>query len=238
MRDVLHDQATATAEKHDVAQPQERPDAIAARVQRLGPEDHVGLAALLPQFPQAKAQIVEAAQARMGNSVVQRALSTTTAVAVRTATDFYSAFARRDAATMAQAYAPNVKFHDPLFGNLHGSQVMLMWNSIMPAAKPFDIKPTVAPGATSLGEDRYEVHVNWDAHYGLSGRQIHNNSQTTLVIQGGKIVEQRDVWNLDAWTAQALPLHLGGHRASDLLVAAAAHGFIAVLDLIRGHHGG
>lgn len=153
--------------------------------------------------------------------------------ALATADAFYAAFAARDSATMSSLYAPNVRFHDPLFGNLHGNQVMAMWNAISPAANPYHVKPSAASNPKDLGGGRYQVHVTWEANYGIYGRAIHNHSETTLVIENGKIVEQRDAWDLHAWAAQALPGHLGGHKVGDMLLAAAAHSYIGVLDLIR-----
>lgn len=216
------------------------PDAAVARVERLSPNDADGLANLVLEQPRARAEILAAAASRMGNAAVQRALAKTgdqSRLAVQRATQFYTAFACRDAATMAAAYAPTVSFHDPLFGSLHGSQVMLMWNSIMPKADPFHIVPTVGSTAVARGDDTFEVHVNWAADYGLAGRMIHNQSSTTLLVQRGKIIQQRDEWDLKAWTAQALPMHLGGNAVADAIIAAAAHNYVDVLDLIHKHRG-
>ncbi|MEP6860843.1 MAG: nuclear transport factor 2 family protein [Deltaproteobacteria bacterium] len=217
-----------------------KPDAAVARVERLSPNDADGLANLVLEQPRARTEILAAAASRMGNAVVQSALAKTadqSRLAVQTATQFYTAFASRDAATMAAAYAPTVSFHDPLFGSLHGSQVMLMWNSIMPKADPFHIVPTVGSTAIARGDDTFEVHVTWAADYGLGGRAIHNQSSTTLLVQRGKIIQQRDEWDLKAWTAQALPMRLGGNAVADAITAAAAHSYVEVLDLIHKHRG-
>jgi hypothetical protein len=239
-----HDAAPSPhVELDPVAPASATPDAAVARVERLAPTDADGLANLLLEQPRARSQILEAATSRMGNAVVQRALAKTASAgemsqaAIHAATQFYTAFAGRDAATMAAAYSPAVSFHDPLFGSLHGSQVMLMWNSIMPKADPFHIVPAVGSTAVARGDDTFEVHVNWAADYGLAGRKIHNQSSTTLLIQHGKIIQQRDDWDLKAWTAQALPMHLGGNAVADAITAAAAHSYVEVLDLIHRHRG-
>ncbi|CAN5553097.1 hypothetical protein BH11MYX1_BH11MYX1_14690 [soil metagenome] len=218
------------------------PDAVRARVDQLAPNDDHGLAVLLEAAPTARHAILEAAAQRLGNATVQRALArvgsspTTGTAALATANTFYAAFAARNAATMRSHYAPTVAFHDPLFGSLRGDQVMLMWTTIMPAANPFQIVPSAATTPTLRSDGAWSVQVTWDAHYGLGGRSIHNTSKTTLVIKDDKIIEQRDEWDLDRWTAQALPFHLGGHYVTDLLTAAAAHSYIKVVDLIHHAH--
>lgn len=154
--------------------------------------------------------------------------------AATVATAFYGAFASRNTAAMSDFYDPNVQFHDPLFGHLRGSaQVMEMWTSIMPKANPFQISPTVQPSPTNLGGGSWQVQVHWDAHYGLGQALITNHSETTLVIKNGCIVSQQDVWDLNAWTKQAVPHDLGGNVVANDVLRVAAHSFIEVLDLIK-----
>lgn len=160
-------------------------------------------------------------------------LASPAAQARKAATDFYAAFARRDAAAMEAAYDPKVKFHDPLFGTLKGKRkVMEMWNTIMPAANPktFSIEPKVLGAPVAKTDGSFEVKVHWDAHYDLGKRHVDNHSDTTLTIKNGKIVAQRDEWDLDTWTKQALPFG-GGTRVGDDLARFAAHSFIELKDL-------
>jgi ketosteroid isomerase-like protein len=157
---------------------------------------------------------------------------TTAAEASKVAGDFYAALARGDAKGMAAQYDPQVKFHDPLFGNLKGSkEVMGMWNTIMPAANPktFKIEPKVQPNPTQNADGSWNVKVHWDAHYDLGKRHVDNHSDSTLTIRNGKIVQQRDDWDLDAWTKQALPL-AGGTKVGDAVAHFLAHGFIELKD--------
>jgi hypothetical protein len=169
-----------------------------------------------------------------GNAAVKGMLAPD---AIRVANDFYAAFAQRDTAAMRSFYSGSVHFHDPLFGNLHGvEQVMLMWTSIMPKADPFRISPGPASTPTMRSDGAWEVRVHWDAHYGLGKARITNHSDTTLAIKDGRIIDQNDSWNLAAWTAQALPSHLGGHLVTDVLLHAAAHSYIVVVDMIRRLH--
>lgn len=161
----------------------------------------------------------------------------TAASAVKVAGDFYRAFSKGDSAGMAAQYDPKVSFHDPLFGNLTGPKVMEMWNTIMPAANPatFKIEPKVQPNPVQKPDGSFDVKVHWDAHYDLGSRHVDNSSDTTLNIKNGKIVSQRDDWNLDNWTRQALPFG-GGNKLADALSSFAAHSFIEVKDLLSRMH--
>lgn len=168
-------------------------------------------------------------------AAVTRVPVTGAAAATAAATSFYAAFARRDAAGMEAAYAPNVAFHDPLFGRLDGkSEVMQMWKTILPAANPktFQLEARVQPHPKQRPDGTFEVKVQWDAHYDLGKRHVDNRSDTTLLVRNGKIVEQNDDWNLSAWTKQALPFG-GGHPLVDALTAFAAHTFVEVKDVFE-----
>jgi len=161
------------------------------------------------------------------------AASGAAAAATRAAEAFYGAFASRDLAAMGRCYAPDVQFHDPLFKSLRGPEVMDMWKTIMPAANPatFKIEPRVA-SPTANADGSWTVKVHWDAHYDLGSRHIDNHSDSTLVVRDGKIVSQRDDWDLGAWTKQALPFG-GGTRAANAVASLAAHSFIELQALFE-----
>jgi limonene-1,2-epoxide hydrolase len=244
--------AEQRADAHDASDSRsaESDTALSAMVARITPGDHKKLVKLLETMPSRTSQILADAAKLLGNSTVQRAIETIHAergaapdshdggvTATHTANAFYAAFAQRDTGSMRSFYAPGVRFHDPLFGLLTGAdEVMTMWTSIMPKANPFQITPTPAGTPTLRSDGAWEVHVVWDAVYGLGSARIHNHSNSTLVIADGHIIEHRDVWDLDRWTAQALPHHLGGHVVTDTLAAAAAHSYIKIIDLIERHH--
>ena len=120
--------------------------------------------------------------------------------AVNTATNFYNAFAKMDADTMASLYAPDAKFSDEVFTNLDGVQAGQMWKMLCTRSK--DLKVTYE--VTSQNGD--EVHVLWHAHYTFSktGRKVHNVIDATLKIKDGKITEHRDKFNFWKWSIQAL----------------------------------
>ncbi len=190
---------------------------------------------LATQTPRAATPSTQHATVSKGWSASAVSPSTDTAAsAAKVATAFYEAFSKRDAAGMAQAYDPGVTFHDPLFGTLNGqSQVMDMWKTILPAANPatFRIEPKVVGTPTARPDGSYEVKVHWDAHYDLGQQHVDNSSDTTLLVKHGKIIGQRDEWNLDDWTRQALPFG-GGNHLTDALAHFAAHSFIEVKSLL------
>jgi ketosteroid isomerase-like protein len=167
---------------------------------------------------------------RVNRSAAAASAPNTAAAASKAAGDFYQALSKRDASSMARLYADGVQFNDPLFGDLDGkAETMRMWNSILPAANPktFDIEPKVLPNPTQNKDGSWNVRVHWDAHYDLGKRHVDNHSDSVLTIKDGKITKQRDVWDLDKWTKQAVPGWLGGGtRTGDLLSHALAHVFI------------
>jgi limonene-1,2-epoxide hydrolase len=160
------------------------------------------------------------------------------ASAVKTAEAFYGAFGKGDSKGMAAAYDKNVVFHDPLFRTLKGAgEVMEMWKTIMPAANPatFKLEPKVDPKPTQNPDGSFNVKVHWDAHYDLGPRHVDNHSDTTLTIKNGKIIGQRDDWDLAAWTKQALPLKLHS-KVLDQGVSLAAHAFVEIKSLFEKLH--
>lgn len=157
--------------------------------------------------------------------------------ALRWANQFYTTFATRNLPLMRAAYHPRATFYDPLFGKLVGvEQIMLMWSEIMPAADPFRILPRPAHSATLRSDGSWRVQVAWEAYYGLGKARIANFSQTTLVFRDGKIIDQRDEWDLQRWVIQVLPHTPTGPwqvRIAARVANFAAHGYVEALDFIR-----
>ena len=54
--------------------------------------------------------------------------------------DFYAAFARKDGDAMAAAYAPDVHFRDPAFGDLHGEEPGAMWRMLTGRSEDLEIE--------------------------------------------------------------------------------------------------
>ncbi len=180
----------------------------------------------VPSEPKAKQKKVspdEYLEAPKG--VAGATLNPASAAAEKVAVDFFAAFSARDSATMEKMYDSGVRFHDPLFGSLDGvGEVMAMWKTILPVADPktFKVQPRLEGKPIARPDGSWDVKVHWDAHYDISliSRHIDNSSDTTLNIKEGKIVAQRDDWNLANWTNQFLPM------VPPMLISTAAHAFI------------
>ncbi|MGF6753179.1 nuclear transport factor 2 family protein [Paraburkholderia sp. GAS42] len=113
---------------------------------------------------------------------------------------FYQAFQRRDAEAMSACYAENITFSDPVFGELHGSEAGDMWRMLTERAQDFAISFSEVE-ATDL-----DGSANWVARYVFtqSGRPVVNHVRSRFRFRDGKIVEQRDTFDLWGWTRQAL----------------------------------
>jgi ketosteroid isomerase-like protein len=113
---------------------------------------------------------------------------------------FYEAFQRRDVDAMAACYAPDVRFSDPVFVELHGAQVTDMWRMLVSRAQEF----TLAFSHVSADERSGSAH--WVASYVFSqtGRTVVNQIDARFVFRDGLIVEHRDRFDLWRWASQAL----------------------------------
>src|SRR5450432_2635431 len=80
---------------------------------------------------QQQQQQASTASGPAGDAAVRRIVGSD---ASSVATSFYQSFAGRDIDAMQKGYDPSVQFQDPLFGHLHGAQVMEMWSAILPKA--------------------------------------------------------------------------------------------------------
>jgi ketosteroid isomerase-like protein len=113
---------------------------------------------------------------------------------------FYSAFARRDHATMAACYSPSAEFSDPVFTDLKGGQVGAMWRMLCERGTDLRIEhgPVRCEGNRCM--------VDWQAWYTYSatGRPVHNQIAASFVIENGVIQRHRDVFDLYRWARQAL----------------------------------
>ena len=110
--------------------------------------------------------------------------------------DFYLAFARKDGDSMAAAYAPDVHFRDPAFGDLHGEEAGAMWRMLTGRAEDLEIELV----------DHDESSAHWLAHYTFStGRHVDNDVRASFKFNDeGKIVEHVDDFDFYAWARQAL----------------------------------
>ncbi|MDQ1304222.1 MAG: hypothetical protein QG671_49 [Actinomycetota bacterium] len=111
-------------------------------------------------------------------------------------TRLYTAFQSLDGDAMAACYTPDATFSDPVFTDLHGSQVGNMWRMLCSSAKDF-----------SVNFDSVTDHsAHWVATYTFSGtgRRVVNDIQASFVLRDGLISAHRDSFGLWAWSRQAL----------------------------------
>ncbi len=120
--------------------------------------------------------------------------------AAEVAERFYAAFARRDHATMAACYAPGATFSDPVFPDLRGERIGLMWRMLCERGADLRVEWEVLQAS----DDR--ARVAWQAWYTFraTGRPVHNRITATLGLDGQLIRRHRDDFAFHRWAAQAL----------------------------------
>ncbi|MGQ7959192.1 nuclear transport factor 2 family protein [Pseudomonas sp. SP16.1] len=113
---------------------------------------------------------------------------------------FYSAFQRLDAEAMAACYADDVRFSDPVFTDLRGTEAGDMWRMLCSRAEEFSLT------FDHVQADERQGSAQWIARYrfSASGRQVVNRIQARFLFEGGLIVEHRDQFDLWRWAGQAL----------------------------------
>jgi ketosteroid isomerase-like protein len=115
-------------------------------------------------------------------------------------TDFYAAFAKRDAEGMGRCYADDVEFSDPVFPSLHGDEARAMWRMLCERGKDLRVE------ASAIEADDTAGKAHWDARYTFSatGHAVLNRIDATFTFRGGKIARHVDKFDLYAWASQAL----------------------------------
>lgn len=113
---------------------------------------------------------------------------------------FYAAFARRDGAAMAACYAPDVRFRDPVFGELRDEAPGAMWRMLTGRADDLAIR------LTERGAHGEQGSAHWIADYTFSatGRPVHNDVQARFRLRDGLICDHEDRFSFWAWSRQAL----------------------------------
>ena len=115
---------------------------------------------------------------------------------------FYTAFNEKDGDTMAACYAPDAHFHDPVFGDLTGTEAGAMWRMLTGRAK--DLRVELAAFASE--GDSGSAH--WIAHYTFAqtGRPVVNDIRATFKFKDGLIVDHHDDFDFKKWSRQAIGL--------------------------------
>lgn len=120
--------------------------------------------------------------------------------------DFYTAFAKRDAAGMIACYTDDIVFEDPAFGKQEGARAKAMWEMLISRGKE---STTII--ASHIHADETKGSAQWLANYvfGPKERKVENHIKATFEFKDGKICKHTDVFDLWKWSRQAMgPLGL------------------------------
>jgi len=112
----------------------------------------------------------------------------------------YAALAACDGDAMAECYADDGTFSDPVFPALRGPEVGAMWRMLCAGARDLTVE---LQDVQANGE---RVAATWRASYLFSrtGRRVVNVGHATFTLRRGRIVSHVDEWDFPAWAAQAL----------------------------------
>lgn len=113
---------------------------------------------------------------------------------------FYVALHNLDYETMQHCYHPEATFEDPVFGKLDADEVKAMWKMLCESAK--DLSITIE----NISADQEKGASDVTARYLFSqtGRHVVNRIHGEFRFKQGKILEQRDRFDLWKWSRQAL----------------------------------
>jgi ketosteroid isomerase-like protein len=113
---------------------------------------------------------------------------------------FYGAFDRHDGDTMAALYAPDAHFHDPVFGDLSGTEAGAMWRMLTSRAE--DLRVELADHSS----DGDTGTARWIAHYTFTqtGRPVVNDIRASFRFADGLIADHRDDFDFTKWARQAI----------------------------------
>ena len=113
---------------------------------------------------------------------------------------FYAAFARRDGAEMQACYAPDVRFSDPVFRDLHGPEAGAMWRMLTGRADDLEIELREHDSDGERGSARWIARYT----YSQTGRHVTNDVSAAFRFEDGLIAEHDDDFDLYRWERQAL----------------------------------
>ena len=115
---------------------------------------------------------------------------------------FYAAFNEHDGDTMAACYAPDAHFHDPVFGDLTGTEAGAMWRMLTGRADDLRVELAEHSSDGDTGSAR------WIAHYTFTqtGRPVVNDIRASFKFKDGLISDHHDEFDFTKWARQAIGL--------------------------------
>ena len=113
---------------------------------------------------------------------------------------FYKAFQENDYRAMQDAYHPDARFADPVFGQLTAGEARAMWKMLVTSAKDLRIAYGDVKADDSSGTCRWEA---WYTFTG-TGRKVHNIIKANFAFRDGKIINHDDHFSFWRWSSMAL----------------------------------
>lgn len=117
----------------------------------------------------------------------------------------YTAFSKKDGATMAALYHKDAVFSDPVFPELRGEQIGAMWSMLCLQAATLEID------FSDVQADDQSGQVRWEAKYdfGKPPRKVQNKIRAHFEFVDGQIIKHTDHFSFWKWSRMALgPLGL------------------------------
>ncbi|WP_129714272.1 nuclear transport factor 2 family protein [Pedobacter sp. SYP-B3415] len=117
-------------------------------------------------------------------------------------TTFYSAFQRRDFATMQACYGDTAIFNDPVFQDLNAAEVRAMWQMLLESSADLKLRFENVKADGAAGSAR------WIADYTFSktGKHVRNDIYARFTFKDGKIATHTDSFSFARWARQSLGL--------------------------------
>lgn len=119
---------------------------------------------------------------------------------------FYTAFAALDDAAMADCYADNASFQDPVFTLQGKPEVAGMWRMLCTATRNQG-RADWRLEFSGVQADATQGRAHWEAHYRFSrtGRLVHNIIDARFSFDAqGRILQHTDSFGFWRWSRQAL----------------------------------
>ena len=119
---------------------------------------------------------------------------------------FYTAFSELDAERMAECYADNVSFRDPVFTLQGRRETAGMWRMLCAATRAKGMDHWKLE-FRDIEADAAQGQAHWEAHYKFSatGRLVHNIIDAQFRFDSnGLIVAHQDQFDFWRWSRQAL----------------------------------
>lgn len=101
---------------------------------------------------------------------------------------------------MAACYAPDARFSDPVFPDLRGERVGLMWRMLCERGADLRIEWELMDASDEHAKVRWEARYTFRA----TGRAVCNEVLARIEMEGDAIQRHRDWFDFHAWAGQAL----------------------------------